>query len=270
MSTPELPVADEWSSGERYEQYVGRWSRLVAPEFVDWLGLRGQLRWLDVGCGTGELSRAVLDRAAPSRLVGVDRSAGFVDYARRNVVSPVATFEVGDAAAVATVAEPFDAVVMGLVLNFLPDRQQVLTALAGAVVDGGVVAAYVWDYPAQMWLMRHFWDAAVELDPPAEQFRESARFPFCRPDRLEQLFADAGLSAVSSRAIVVPTVFEDFDDYWTPFLGGQGPAPSYVRSLDDPHRSALRDAVRARLPVGPDGSIRLTARAWAVSGRAVR
>lgn len=267
MSTQELPVADEWSSGERYEPYVGRWSRLVAPEFVDWLALPARLRWLDVGCGTGALSATILDRAEPSRLVGVDRSAGFVEYARRNVVSPAVTFEVREADQSAGLDDRFDVAVLGLVLNFVPDRQQVLTDLSRLA---GVVAAYVWDYPGEMWLMRHFWDAAVELDPSAGQFRESARFPFCRPDELEAMFTGAGLAAVTSRAIVVPTVFKDFDDYWTPFLGGQGPAPSYVRSLDDSRRAALRDAVHARLPVAADGSIALTARAWAVRGDAVR
>jgi hypothetical protein len=136
------------------------------------------------------------------------------------------------------------------------------------VAAGGNVAAYVWDYAGRMELMRHFWDAATELDPSAGALDEGARFGLCQPDRLEELWRDAGLTEVACRAIDVPTVFRDFDDYWSPFLGGQGPAPGYAMSLDDEARTRLRENLRARLPVGDDGTIRLVARAWAVRGRA--
>lgn len=116
--------------------------------------------------------------------------------------------------------------------------------------------------------MRHFWDAAAALDPGAADLDEGSRFEMCRPERLEALWCGAGLLDVASRAIDVPTVFRDFDDYWTPFLGGQGPAPGYALSLDPRHRDALRDRIRAGLPVAADGSIGLVARAWAVRGTA--
>jgi hypothetical protein len=130
----------------------------------------------------------------------------------------------------------------------------------------GLVAAYVWDYAGRMELMRHFWNAAVALDSTAEELDEGVRFPICHPDRLEAVWRDAGLSDVASRPIDVPTVFRDFDDYWSPFLGGQGPAPAYAMSLNAEDRRALRERLRARLPMADDGSIRLTARAWAVRG----
>src|SRR6476469_2845001 len=131
---------------------------------------------------------------------------------------------------------------------------------------GGTVALYVWDYQGGMQLMQHFWDAAVELDPATADRQEALRFDFCRPDPLRALFADAGLSGVEVEGVVVPTVFADFDDYWTPFLGGTGPAPSYAMSLPEENRAALREALRTRLPTGADGTIRLTARAWAIRG----
>ena len=115
--------------------------------------------------------------------------------------------------------------------------------------------------------MTHFWDAAVELDPDAHTTQEGVCFGFCRPDPLRSMFARAGLTDVEVRPVVVPTVFQDFDDYWTPFLGGTGPAPAYATSLDEERRSALREALRDRLPSEDDGSIHLTARAWAVRGR---
>jgi hypothetical protein len=131
---------------------------------------------------------------------------------------------------------------------------------------GGTVAAYVWDYASGMQFMRHFWDVAVELDPAALPLDEGRRSPLCQPPALRALFETAGLSDVDVEAIGIPTVFQSFDDYWTPFLGGTGPAPAYTVSLDEVHREALREGIRARVPVAPDGSIRLTARAWAVRG----
>jgi hypothetical protein len=121
-----------------------------------------------------------------------------------------------------------------------------------------------------MELMRCFWDAAVALDPAALDLDEGSRFPLCRPEPLAQLFAEAGLQRVETRAIDVPTVFRDFDDYWKPFLGGQGPAPGYALSLDEARRGALRERLHSRLPVSQDGSIQLMARAWAVRGEAAR
>jgi len=131
---------------------------------------------------------------------------------------------------------------------------------------GGIVAAYVWDYSGRMELVRHFWDAAVALDPRASELDEGRRFPLANPTVLATLLRDAGLRDVETLAIEVPTIFRDFDDYWSPFLGGQGPAPSYLMSLDEERRTRLREGLRARLPLGSDGSVSLTARAWAARG----
>jgi hypothetical protein len=119
-----------------------------------------------------------------------------------------------------------------------------------------------------MQMLRYFWDAAVELDSTAAAQDEAHRFPLCRPDRLEDLWRRAGLADVTSAPVTIATNFTGFDDYWEPFLGGQGPAPGYVASLTEPARAALREALRAALPVVADGTMPLTARAWAVRGRA--
>ena len=255
---------DVWASAAAYESYVGRWSRLVAAEFLEWLGLPVGLCWLDVGCGTGALTAAILQRSSPAEVVGVDPSAGYVAYAAEHVRGHRARFEVADATDLPP--GPFDAVVSALVLNFVPDPAPALRAMLEAA-PGGVVAAYVWDYAGRMELMRHFWDAAVELDPAARDLDEGVRFSICRPDRLERAWQEAGFGDVASRAIDVPTIFRDFDDYWRPFLGGQAPAPGYAMSLSEERRSALRERVRDRLPMADDGSISLIARAWAIRGR---
>jgi hypothetical protein len=117
-------------------------------------------------------------------------------------------------------------------------------------------------------MMRRFWDAAVTLDSSAIPLDEGRRFPVCSPKPLASLFQQVGIDDVAVRSIDIATVFKDFDDYWTPFLGGQAPAPGYCRSLSEDHRAALRERIRASLPVGDDGEIHLIARAWAVHGTA--
>lgn len=259
---------DVWEAGDRYEPYVGRWSRLVAREFVDWLSVGSGRDWLDVGCGTGALTRTVLERCEPATVKGVDASPGFVDYARSRVARDgVVSFECADARSLPVPDASVDAAISGLVLNFVPEPARAVAEMARVVRPGGVAAAYVWDYAGRMELMRHFWDAAVALDPAARELDEGTRFPICRPEALAQLFSEAGFSEVEARAIDVPTVFRDFDDYWTPFLGGQGPAPAYAMGLPEERRTALRDRIRSGLPASEDGSIALVARAWAVRGR---
>ena len=128
--------------------------------------------------------------------------------------------------------------------------------------------SYVWDYAGEMQMMRRFWDAAVALNPAALDKDEGRRFPVCRPEPVTALYKNAGLANVEVRAIDAPTVFENFDDYWAPFLGGQAPAPGYCMSLSEDLRAALRDRVRSTLPFRDDGSVHLIARAWAVRGTA--
>jgi SAM-dependent methyltransferase len=259
-------TADVWASGRAYEPYVGRWSRLVAKEFLDWLAMPPDLEWLDIGCGTGALSQTILNTAAPRRIVGVDPAAGFVEFARSQVSDPRVTFQVGDAQKLPVDNGAFDCAVSGLVINFVPDQPKAMSEMCRAVRSGGVVAGYVWDYADRMQMMRYFWDAAVALNPGARDRDEGIRFPGCRPKPLEELFSAAGLREIAVIAIDVPTVFRDFDDYWTPFLSGQAPAPGYCMSLSEQDRLALRDKIKATLPIRPDGSIHLMARAWAVRG----
>jgi SAM-dependent methyltransferase len=267
-------MAEVWAAGDAYEAYVGRWSRAVAAEFVAWLrtapgGARPRVTgggaWLDVGCGTGALSQAVLSAADPALVVGADPSLGFLADARARLGAQ-ARLVAADARRLPAGDARFDAVVSGLVLNFVPDPGLAVREMARAARAGGRVAAYVWDYAGRMELMRHFWDAAAALDPAAAALDEGRRFGVCRPEPLARLFRDAGLDGVEVRPIEVPTRFRDFDDYWTPFLGGQGPAPGYAVALDEPARAALREELRRRLPVAADGSIPLVARAWAVAG----
>ena len=258
--------AEVWDDAERLERYVGRWSRLVAREFVAWLDVLAGGRWLDVGCGSGALTETILERGEPEVVEGVDTSEAFIAYAAERVGDPRASFAVGDAQALDRPDASFDAVVSSLVLNFLPDQARGAAEMRRVARPGGVVAGYVWDYAGEMQLMRRFWDAAADLDPAAAALDEGQRMTGCSPGDLAALFSGAGLAGVDTRAIDVPTVFADFEDYWTPFEGGQGPAPGYCVSLPAERRTALRERLRETLPAEPDGSIRLIARAFAVRG----
>jgi SAM-dependent methyltransferase len=257
---------DVWAQGAGYERYIGRWSRPVAAKFLNWLGLPPGKAWLDVGCGSGALSQHIIEAAAPARVVGIDSSGGFVAHARAHVADQRAAFRTGDAQALPVGDAEFDAVVSGLVLNFVPDQPKAVAEMRRAARAGGTVALYVWDYAGEMQLIRRFWDAAVALDPAARELDEAVRFPACQPEGLRALFAGAGLRDVATKAIDVPTVFANFDDYWSPFLGGQGPAPGYCMKLPEDARGALRERLRAALPAARDGKIALMARAWAVRG----
>jgi SAM-dependent methyltransferase len=257
---------DTWAAGDPYECYVGRWSRLVARDFLAWLGQPAGLEWLDVGCGTGALSASIVAAADPKAVIGVDPSDGFLALARALLGDRRVRFKRGDAQALPLPNAAVDVAVSGLVLNFVPAPARAVGEMRRAVRPGGAVALYVWDYAGQMQIMRHFWDAAAALDPAARALDEAVRFPICRPEPLADLLAAAGLEAVTTTAIDVPTVFADFDDYWTPFLGGQGPAPGYCVSLPETQRTALRERLRTVLPVDASGRIALTARAFAVRG----
>jgi SAM-dependent methyltransferase len=257
---------DAWVNGALYEPYVGRWSRVVAREFVAWLAIPQGARWLDAGCGTGALSQIILDVASPSEVVGIDPSEGYIAFAREQVRDGRVRFRVADSQALPDASASYDAVVAGLVLNFVPQPSHAVAEMTRVARVWGTVAAYVWDYAGQMQLIRSFWDAAVALDPTASTLDEGQRFPICQPEPLMQLFRAERLREVEVRMIDIPTLFHNFDDYWSPFLGGQGPAPGYAMSLSEKRRSALREHIRATLPIAADGSIPLIARAWAVRG----
>jgi trans-aconitate methyltransferase len=263
----ELP-SDSWHGGADYDSFVGRWSRLVADELVAWLGLPGDRSWLDVGCGTGALTTSIVARAAPARVVAIDRSPAFVATARARLDDPRVAFLVGDAMALPATGEPVDAVVSGLLLNFLPDPQAAVAGWLAAIRPGGTVAAYVWDYADGMQPIRAFWDVAVELAPAARELDEAVRFPLCRPERVRRLFEQAGLRDVATREIDVEAGYRDFDDYWSPFLSGVGPAPGYCAGLPADQREQLRLCLLARVTTDATAPIAMRARAFAVRGTA--
>ncbi|MGI9370762.1 MAG: class I SAM-dependent methyltransferase [Ruegeria sp.] len=257
---------DKWTDGDAYENYVGRWSRKTGRAFLSWLNAPAGLRWLDLGCGTGAFTAQILENCDPGSVIGVEPSAGFRDLANQAVSDERAQFLPGSGDEIPLKENAVDIAVSGLVLNFIPDLPKALAELSRCVVEGGTIAAYVWDYAGHVQFMRYFWDAAVALDPAAHDKDEGIRFPICHPAELTKVFSAAGLVRVEAVPIDITTPFRDFDDYWNPFLSGIAPAPGYCASLDDAARDALKERLRQSLPTDPDGRILLAARAWAVRG----
>ncbi|HEX6292054.1 MAG TPA: class I SAM-dependent methyltransferase [Herpetosiphonaceae bacterium] len=269
MRQPDQPdrPTDTWADSAAYESYVGRWSRRVALAFLPWLSIAPGRRWLDVGCGSGALVQAILDHAQPGEIKGIDRSPDYIRFLCQTIRDPRVSFDVADAQSLPFKTGQYDVVVSGLVLNFIPEPEAAVREMVRVTQPGATIAAYVWDYAGEMQLIRHFWNAAVALDPAMRERDEGLRFPLCHPNALRALFEGCGLHQVAVRAIDIDTTFHDFDDYWSPFLGGQGPAPGYAMSLSEDQRAALRERIRATLPFADDGSIPLVARAWAVRAR---
>ncbi len=262
MTKPEEP--DWFANGVAYEQYVGRWSRHIGEMFLDWLNLPFDLTWVDVGCGTGALTQTILTLANPSKVTGVEPSDGFLQVAQANIVDDRAEFKSGDAMSLPIEDSTAGVAVSGLVLNFVPDAQSALKELCRVVQPGGTVALYVWDYAGEMQIMRYFWNAVTELFPESADLDEGRKFPICDPEELNLLFRSAVLRSVEVTALDTPTVFADFDDYWSPFLRGQGPAGAFCASLSENDQERLRSHLESKVPINPDGSIHMIARAFAV------
>jgi SAM-dependent methyltransferase len=245
---------------------MGRWSRLLATRFVSWLQIADGVHWLDVGCGTGALTDAICAQASPASVIACDPSQPFVEYARSHSRDSRASFVVGAVDALPSRPDGFGCVTSLLALNFFPHSDAAVREMRRRTIDGGVVSACVWDYAEGMRYLRYFWDAAVSIDPAASRLDEGQRFPLCRPPALVDLFSTSGLSDVRCEPLEIAMEFAGFDDYWSPLLGGTGPAPSYVGSLDVVRCAALVRRLEETLPRTPAGSIELKARAWAVRG----
>jgi len=257
-----------FAGGVAYERFMGRWSRRLAPLLVTFAGVAGKDSVLDAGCGTGALSFAIGDMVPSARLTGVDPSAAYVRDAQARAPADRMRFLVGDARALEFRDASFDKTLSLVVMNFVPDPARAVGEMTRVTRPGGVVAAAVWDYGHGMEMLRVFWDEAVALDgASATASSDERNMPLCRQGELAALWRSGGLEHVEEQALEIEMPFASFDDYWLPFLGGQGPAGAHVAGLTDAARSALEARLRARLLAGQqDRAFTLRGRAWAVRG----
>lgn len=249
-----------FSAAAGYERYMGRWSRLLAPQYLAFAGVKDGERILDIGTGTGSLAQAVEAAFPRARVAGIDPSEAFVAHAKQKAQG---AFEVGNAQAMRFETASFDHSMSMLVLNFIPDHEKALAEMRRVTRPQGVVSACVWDYAEGMQMLRVFWDEVVALDPAMEP-KDERHMKLCREGQLGALWKKAGLVQVQERGVVIETAFASFDDYWDPFLAGVGPGGAYVASLSEERRRALEARLRKRLP--GEGPLALKARAWCVRG----
>jgi len=256
------------ADGDGYERLMGRWSRLLARPFLDFVGLADGERVLDVGCGTGHLARAVAAGSRPAAVHAVDLSRAYIEHARRHTQDARVRYDVGDACGLAFADHSFDRVLSMLVLHFVPQAAQAIAEMRRVARPGGVVAACVWDVRGGFVANRLFFDTAAALDPRAVERRaRNYTRPMTRPGELVQAWRDSGLSDVTGTALAMRMDFSSFDNYWAPYAGKDGPGAEYVASLNDAERATLQAAVCAAYLDGEaDGPRSYAATAWAVKG----
>jgi SAM-dependent methyltransferase len=251
-----------------YEQMMGRWSRILAQSFLEFAGIRPGWKVLDLGCGTGSLTKAVADQNGPGRVVGTDISAPYVEYARARISDPRVSFTVSDATHLNFADNAFDAALSMLVLNFVPEFRAAAKEMLRVTRPGGTVAAAVWDMAGGLMMSRIYWDTAACLDPAARASRGRVQSaPLSREGELSGLFREIGLVDVQEQDLLIRMRFSNFGDYWTPFLSGQGPV-GYMATLDETQRERFREALfDAYCGGSPDGPRSFVAVACAVRGR---
>lgn len=260
-----------FADANAYERFMGRWSRLVAPQLVDFTNAPDHGHILDVGSGTGALAFTLAERRPRAHVLGVDPSKEYVEYASsRNPFPDRVRFETGDAQQLRLANASFDASLSLLVFNFIPDPVKAISEVRRVTKPGGRVSASVWDYGDGMKMLRAFWDGAVNLDSKAEKLDER-HMPLCRAGELSDLWRQGGFENVYEQPHVITMKFESFGDYWDAFLLGQGPAGAYVKSLNRDQANALRREVKNRVsPSAENMPIPLSARVWSVRGTVPR
>jgi SAM-dependent methyltransferase len=255
-----------FAAGASYERFMGRWSRLLAPGFIAFAGIKNGDRVLDVGTGIGSIAAAVEAGMPASEIAGVDPSPGFIAYAQNAAKSARLRFEVGDAQALTFEDASFDHTLSALVMNFIPDHNKAIAQMRRVTRSGGTISASVWDYDAGMQMLRFFWDEAVALDPTVEP-KDERHMKLSRQGQLGDLWRHAGLTNIKEEPLSIDQAFTSFNDYWEPFTKGAGPGGAFVVSLSEDRRAELEARMRMRL-LGdrPDGPFTLTAKAWCVRG----
>jgi ubiquinone/menaquinone biosynthesis C-methylase UbiE len=253
-----------FSDGEAYERLMGRWSRVAGESFLDWLDIPGNVRWLDVGCGNGAFTEALIARCTPMEVIGVDPSEGQLAFARTRPGAKSAQFQIGDAEALPFGDDRFDVAVMALVLTFLPDPAKAVSEMARVVRPGGWVGTYMWDVPGGGTPVHPIYVAIESLGMPSPRPPGAA---VARLETMQALWEDAGLESIETRVIRISVVYSDFDEFWDSNsvpVGTQGKA---IREMSPTAREQLRTRLREQLIVDSDGRIAYESFANAVKGR---
>jgi len=251
-----------------YDHYMGRWSRRLAPLFLDFAGSAAGERVLDVGCGTGSLSLALVERASVAAIEAIDFEPDFVTSLQTKIGTKPITARQGDACSLPFADAAFDRALSLLVLHFVSDAQQAAHEMRRVVRPGGVVAVAVWDTYGGMPSQRLFWDTITAIEPSLGARRAATMFrPATQAGDLPALLGRAGLTDIRESLLTIRMEFADFEDYWQPLMTGQGNLAELVDGLAAPTRVRVIEAVRAAFLSGrPDGPRNFASVAWAARG----
>lgn len=248
-------------SGSAYDRFMGRYSKALAPGFADAVGVEAGQRALDVGCGPGALTAELVQRLGSDRVAGCDPSPTFLAECRERL--PGVDLREGRAEAIPFEDNTFDVALAQLVLHFVSDPAAATTQMRRVVKPSGRIGVCVWDFEGGMEMLRAFWDAAVSLDANAPDELRVMRFG--RAGELRELLETGGLADVTEQPLEVRSEYADFDELWTSFLQGVGPAGAHLARLPEPERERLRRAFLERLG-SPTGAFTLRAVARAAVG----
>ena len=252
-----------------YEQFMGRWSSQLAPSFLRFVEVGDGQHVLDVGCGTGSLSRALVSSGATVSVTGIDPAPDYVSFAREALQHPRAQFRIGAAESLPFADGGFDAALALLVMQDFDDPRQAVLEMARVTAPGGVVATCLWDFRDGLPMLSLLWQAAEAVAPDAVSRQRDQTSPPRRTTLgdLQTLWRDCGLSDIKTATLELSMRFSSFDDYWQPFLGGATPTSAFAAAVDTQTGGALARALAGKLTsIQPDGSFALPARAWAVKG----
>jgi SAM-dependent methyltransferase len=260
---------DLWTDGVSYESYTGRWSRLIADKFIDWLEVKqaGVERCIDMGSGTGALSEALLANAVCLSLTCVDRSPAYLSFAKQRLQSSGVEFVTGDVQNTSLPTGVYSLVVSGLVANFVDSPEKMLREMRRLGRSGSILGLYIWDFADGMEPIRKFWDAAHKCQAPnVGDYDAAIRFPICQRDNLLSCVREAGWLEAKVIPIEINAQFKNFDDYWAPFLSGQGTGPAFAVSLSNDMREKVRKTLMCLVTDSPNEPFILRTRAWAAKG----
>jgi len=250
-----------FTDGLAYERLMGRWSRAVGEMFVGWLSLPNGLRWIDVGCGTGAFTELIVDKCAPSDVSAIDPAEDQIAYARNSFIADRVEFTAGDALALSFPDNEFDVAVMALVISFIPEPAKAVSEMRRVVKPGGTVATYMWDGVGKGFVQQPLIEAleAMNVEAPPLIAKKNSRI-----SELQNLFDVSGLVEVSTRTIEIQVTYVDFDEFWSSQTGLATSPVQAIRKLSRADIERLKDYLKERLSVEPDGRIAYPAHANAV------
>lgn len=253
-----IPAPSTWTSPDAYEAFMGRWGLPAAETILDRLKLPSGLSWVDIGCGTGASTQAILTSCDPIALLGIDPSESFIAVANNRFRDPRVRFDVGRAESLPALDDQFDVVMSGLVLHFVKDAPASAAEMRRVARPGGILVSYIWDIDNEEQFTRAFWRAAKSVDPSAHEWDRTLLDAISRRAPLLDLFERSGLEDVTVQEVNFETRFRDFDDYWQPcILDGTSPVQRYAHSLPKERQAILEHRLRSTLPIANDGSISL-------------